>query len=176
LTPGSDFVSVLIVCQLKRCQLRQSDTAQCCLDMEQLIAAICTANAVQLTLAKVTGCEPELHKQQGAAASLKADSVTVTQEILRISLNPNVLCLVYKIPPLVRTLSQLHPVHFLTPYLTSISKLSSHLPLGFPSFLFVSGFFVYFCTNSLPTPCILLVRPIQAALYVVHHIINKHVS
>jgi len=69
--------------------------------------------AVQLTLAKVTGCEPQLHMQQGTAAFWNADSVAVTQEIPRFSLNPDVLFLVYKTPPLVRTLSQLNPVHSL---------------------------------------------------------------
>jgi hypothetical protein len=55
-------------------------------------------------------------------------------------------------------------------------KLLSHLPLAFPSVLFVSGFSSSFCTNSLPSPCLLHVQPIQAALYVAYHIINKHVS
>jgi len=93
--------------------------------------------AVQLTLAKVTGCQPQLHVQQGTAAFLKAGSVTVTPEIPRFSLNPDVLFVVYKIPPLLRTLSQLNPIHSLAFYLTFISKLTSHLPLRFPSVLFV---------------------------------------
>lgn len=143
---------------------------------ERLIAAICTANAAQFTLAKVTGCGPELHTQQGAAAFLKADSVTVTQAIPRFSLNPNVLRLVYKIPPLLRTLSQFNPINSVALFSTFISKLSLHLPLGFPSVLFVSGFSSSFCTNSLPSPCLLLVQPIEAALYVAYHITNKHVS
>ena len=38
-------------------------------------------------------------------------------------------------PPLVRTLSQINPVHTLTLYLRSIPILSLHLSLGFPNSL-----------------------------------------
>lgn len=39
----------------------------------------------------------------------------------------------------------------------------------------MSFFSSSFCTNSLPSQCLLLVQPIQAALFVAYHI-NKHVS
>lgn len=40
----------------------------------------------------------------------------------------------------------------------------------------MSGFSSSFWTNSLTSPCLLLVHPIQAALYAAYHIINKHIS
>jgi len=130
---------------------------------------------VQLTLAKVTGCEPHLHVQQGTAAFLKADSGTVTQEIPRFFFESGCSFSCLQDPA---TGPHLEPVES-SPFpstLTFISKLPSHLPIGFPSVLFLSGFSSSFYINSLPSPCLLLVQPIQAALYVAYHIINKHVS
>ena len=72
--------------------------------------------------------------------SWEANRSSANQEILRILWNSMVRYPIHKCPPPVPILSHINPVH--TPHITSwrsILILSSHLRLGFPSGLFLSG-------------------------------------
>ena len=73
--------------------------------------------------------------------SWEANRLSASQEIPRILWNPNIHYRIHKCPPPHPILSQLDPIH--SPHPTSwrcISILSSHLRLGLPSGLFLSGF------------------------------------
>jgi hypothetical protein len=71
----------------------------------------------------------------------EANNHSATQDIPRLSWNQKVHYRVYKSRPLAPTLSQMNPVHILSPYFPKVhSNLSPHLHLGPPSGLFPSGF------------------------------------
>jgi hypothetical protein len=72
--------------------------------------------------------------------SWEATSCAAIQELPSILRNPEVHYHVHKSPPLVRILSQINPIHTTPSYLRSILILSTHLCLGLPSGLFLSGF------------------------------------
>ena len=94
----------------------------------------------------------------------EADRFSASQEIPDILLNPKVHFRIHKRPPHVPILSQLDPFHAPTP--TSwrpIVILSSHLRLGLPSGLLLSGF----STKTLYTP---LLSPVRAT-YTAHLIL-----
>ena len=86
--------------------------------------------------------------------SWEANWFTASQEIPRISRNPNVHYRTHKRPPPVSILGQPNPVHIPTSW-RSVLILSTHLRLGLPSGLFPSGF----PTKTLHTP---LSSPIRA--------------
>ena len=74
-------------------------------------------------------------------SSWEANHFSTSQQISRILWNLKVHYRFYKCPPCVPILSQISPVH--APHPTSwrsILMLSSHLRLGLPSGLFLSGF------------------------------------
>ena len=75
------------------------------------------------------------------SSSCHANRFSDFQEIPRILWNPKFHYRIYKCPPPVPVFSQFNPVHAAHP--TSwryIWLLSSHLGLGLPSDLFLSGF------------------------------------
>ena len=80
--------------------------------------------------------------------SWEADSSSASQEIPHILWNPKVHYRIHKCPPPVPILSQLDPVHTPTSW-RSILILSSHLRLGLPSDLFLSGFPIKILYTSL---------------------------
>jgi hypothetical protein len=87
--------------------------------------------------------------------SWAAANCAATQELSSILRNPKVHHRVHKSPPLVSILSQIDPVHTIPSYLKSILILPTHIRLGLPSGLFLSGF----PTNI---PYAFLVSPIRA--------------
>ena len=73
--------------------------------------------------------------------SCEADRFSASQEILRTEQNPKVHYCIHKCPPPVPILSQPDPVHTSTSHFLKIRlNISSHLCLGLPSGLFLSGF------------------------------------
>ena len=75
----------------------------------------------------------------GAESSWEANWFAASQEIPRILWNPKVHYRTHKHPPPVPILCQPSPVHIPTSW-RSILILSTHLRLGLPSGLFLSGF------------------------------------
>jgi hypothetical protein len=72
--------------------------------------------------------------------SWEANRFSASQEITHILRNPEVHYLIHKFTPPVPILSQLNPVHTLTPISwRSILISSSHLRLGLPRGLFPSA-------------------------------------
>jgi len=68
---------------------------------------------------------------------------SLSQGILRLLWKPKFHYRVHNTPPLVPVLSQMTPVHNLQPYFSKVHLiLSSHLRLGLPSGLLLSGFSV----------------------------------
>jgi hypothetical protein len=63
-----------------------------------------------------------------------------TQQLPSILWNPKVHYRIHKSLPLVPILSQIDPVHTTPSHLSQILILSTHLRLGLPSGLFLSGF------------------------------------
>jgi hypothetical protein len=73
--------------------------------------------------------------------SREADSLSASNETQRVLQNPKVLHRVHKIPPLVRILSQMNPIHISHPIsLRSILILSSRLHLGLTTCFFPSAY------------------------------------
>jgi len=90
-----------------------------------------------------------------------ANIPSVSQEIPRHLWNLRVHPSFHKAPPLVSDLSQMHPVHKFHPLSRSSILISSHLPLGFSSDLFLQVFqpkyCIYFSTfSTFPSHHILL--------------------
>jgi hypothetical protein len=68
-----------------------------------------------------------------------AASSAATQKLPNILWNPKVHYRVHRSPPPVTILSQTNPIHTTPTYLRSILLLFSHLRLGLPSDIFLSG-------------------------------------
>ena len=83
--------------------------------------------------------------------SWEGNQFSASQGIPRILGNPKVHCRIHKCPPLVPILSQIDPVHAITPH---FFMLCSHLSLGLPSAFFPSGF----PTKILYTPLLPRIR------------------
>jgi hypothetical protein len=93
----------------------------------------------------------------------EANRFLASQELPHISRKPKVHYRFHKCPPPIPILSQLYPVHILSPTsLRSILILSSHLHLGLHSGLFPLGFPTKTC-KRLPLP-ILTTYPVYLIL------------
>jgi hypothetical protein len=90
--------------------------------------------------------------------SSEAANCSATQELPSILWNPKFHYRVHKSPPMVSTLSQIHPVQTSPSYLRVILTLPTHLRLGLPSCLFPSGF----PTNIFSPLFVLHVQPISS--------------
>jgi hypothetical protein len=90
---------------------------------------------------------------------------SASQEIPRLLWKPKFHYSVCKNRPLVPTLSQMNPVHILTPCLFEIHwHFTSHLRLGLASDFSVQVTRPKFCVNFPPLPCVLHVPPTSPSL------------
>jgi hypothetical protein len=69
----------------------------------------------------------------GQSPSWEANSLSATQEILRLLWNQKIHYRVHKSLSLVPNLTQLHPVHTFPPHFPKIQSCSHLLPSGFPT-------------------------------------------
>jgi hypothetical protein len=80
-----------------------------------------------------------IHSLMKLSPSWEAANCAATQYIPSILWNPKVHYRAHKSLPPVPTLSQINPIHTIPSYLRSILILFTHIRLGLPSGLFLSG-------------------------------------